>query len=299
MDGRRPAGVGGPHRSAGVRRVGVAGDDGATPDPGRPVGPPWSWCRAGRRPWTARAASTRPAKSRTSPFSSGCHWTPTANVRPSTSTASTTPSSLRAETRSDSPGTSTAWWWLHSTTVSSPRSRWTMVDGSVRTVTSPKAPAAGWWRRRAQQVGQLLDQGPAEQDVEDLVTTADGEERQVPLEGRLDQAELRLVAEPAHAAVAAVGLLSVAFGRHVPTADDHQAVDGLDEGAGDGGDGAGRGRRPHPRPAGGGGPASPRRRRPCRGRRPAPARHPGPRTTTGSPGGRRSRRSGDGLRAAS
>ena len=100
-----------------------------------------------------------------------------------------------------------------------------MVPGSRHHGHLAEGPGPGLVTGRAEQVGELLDEGAAEEDVQDLVTPADGEQRKVALEGGVEQLELELVPELAHAAVAAVGLLAVALGGHVATADDHESVD--------------------------------------------------------------------------
>ena len=76
-----------------------------------------------------------------------------------------------------------------------------------------------------QEVGQLLDQVAPQVHVERLHPPADGQDREVPLEGRAQQAQFELVAHPAGAAVARVGIGTVAGGVDVPPADEDQPVE--------------------------------------------------------------------------
>ena len=70
----------------------------------------------GRAPRRAPRAGPRPARH------SACHWTPSMKGRPGASTASTTPSGDRADTRRPAPRSATAWWWNELTLDSSCRS---------------------------------------------------------------------------------------------------------------------------------------------------------------------------------
>ncbi len=79
---------------------------------------------------------------------------------------------------------------------------------------------------RAEEVGQLLDEVPPEADVEHLCAAADGQHRQVAPERILQHGDLEIVPLVAGAAVAGVGVLPVADGADVSTADQHQAVQG-------------------------------------------------------------------------
>src|SRR3954447_9289431 len=91
-----------------------------------------------------RAAATRPRNSPASSWVSGCHCTPTQNLRPGCSTASTVPSAACAA--ATSPGWEpTDWWWWQRTSCSSPTRPATVVPGTVRTMMSPNRSAPGEW----------------------------------------------------------------------------------------------------------------------------------------------------------
>ncbi len=160
-----------------------------------------------------RAASTSPAKRRTSPYSSGCHWTPTAKRAAQDLDGLDDPVVAAGRHQQRVPQL------LDGLVVAAldhgPVPQQAVDDGARLGHHGHLAegPGRGLVAGRAEQVGELLDEGAAEEDVQDLVTPADGEQRKVALEGGVEQLELELVAELAHAAVAAVGLLAVALGR--------------------------------------------------------------------------------------
>ncbi len=98
-----------------------------------------------RRPSDRRSASTSASNSRRSRSPRDATAPPPRTGEPGSSTASTTPSPLRAVTTRPRPSLPTAWWWQHSTSRRSPSSRRTVLPGSVITVTGPNAPGRGWW----------------------------------------------------------------------------------------------------------------------------------------------------------
>ena len=68
---------------------------------------------------------------------------------------------------------------------------------------------------------------------------ADGQQRQIPLEGGIEQLELELVAELICATVPIIGLLAIALSRDVTPADHDQPVQSVHQCAGHASDGHG------------------------------------------------------------
>ena len=77
---------------------------------------------------------------------------------------------------------------------------------------------------RADDVGEMLDEAAAQSDVEHLVATTDGQQRQVTLEGSINKGEFEVVTAIVASPVPRIVDLAIAMGTHIAASDHHQAV---------------------------------------------------------------------------
>ena len=89
-----------------------------------------------------------------------------------------------------------------------------------------EGPGPGLVDRRPHHVGEVLDQVPAQVDVEQLMAPADGEDREVGPQGRRQQGAFGPVTHRVDPADAGVGVLTEGGGVDVPPADQDQTVEG-------------------------------------------------------------------------
>ena len=78
-------------------------------------------------------------------------------------------------------------------------------------------------------VWQVLMEGPAEVDVEDLAAAADGEDREVHAEGRVEQGTLALISHRVDPGDLGHRLLAVRLRRHIAPAGQHEGVEDGDD----------------------------------------------------------------------
>ena len=194
--------------------------------------------RGARRRAVALTNSSNTRSIAASSFHASCssHCTPSTHASPSTSTASTSPSSAHATATTPSPSRSTAWWWYEfdprllrpqrggQARAGRDAQRVARVRGHVGLVDDrphhepPAVPVAARVRRG------VADQRPAARHVEQLHPAADPEHRQPARERPARQLQLELVAVARVRRHLRVRLAAVARRVDVGAEPEHDAV---------------------------------------------------------------------------
>ena len=152
---------------------------------------------------SAGPPTTRAAKGRWSPLSSGCHCTPSTKEAPGSSTASMTPSAatrpcrpVRCPVRRSIGGASRARW------RSAPKTSAVREPGIVVTSTSPNTDGAGRWPSWPTTSGRCWCSVPPSSTLRIWQPAAHGQHGQVDRQGRRQERALTFVADridPTHA----------------------------------------------------------------------------------------------------